>query len=179
MKEEGYSSSELGNWNSAREFSRVKIMNCLERCETYENIAEYGYDSLMEEIESPGIPTDTLRLMGLKRLIKELIKVIKNSKFALKKEKTKDKAIEYEEQLTIILEKIYPTLSITITNQRLRTKETMIVQARFDVVLKTVLDIKSNINDPLNKNNLIFVDKDQTSIKEKKRILKESFGESN
>ena len=159
-KEEGYNISETGNWNVAADYSRLKIMKPLYNCDIYENIAKFGYNSLQEQLENYGIPEESLRLMGLDRLIHELLKLIKNAKLAMKKPKTKDTLIGYEEILKSLL--IYtPQVSSVKVNQVRKTKETKIDEKLFNMILNKVLDIKEKINEPLNKNDLIFTSKEE------------------
>ena len=43
--------SESGNWNVAAQFSKSKIMDPLDRCDIYENLARYGYYRQPNSIE--------------------------------------------------------------------------------------------------------------------------------
>ncbi len=115
-KEEGYNVSELGNWNVASEYSRIKIMRPLDYCDHYENIARFGYDTLIEQLENFGIPLDPLKLIGFERLVNELIKLCGNSKFAMKVKGTMGEMKKYENKLKTIRE-IIPLLSKTINKK--------------------------------------------------------------
>ena len=157
-REEGYNISELGNWNVAADFSKLKIMKPLLLCDIYENIAKYGYDSIVEQLENYFIPVDVVRLKGFERLVNELLKLIKNVKFAMKIKGTKDTIEGYEKDLNKILE-ILPHLSKV--KNKLKTKEVFINKEPYDKVLGYVLEIKSKLNEPLNQNNLIFTDKEE------------------
>ena len=83
-REDDYNISELGNWNVAADYSKLKIMKPLYLCDTYENIAKFGYDSILDQLVNFSIPNDIVRINGFTRLVHELLKLIKNSKFALK-----------------------------------------------------------------------------------------------
>ena len=170
-KEEGYNISETGNWNVAARYSDLKIMKPLNNCDIYQNIAKFGYDSLSEELENYGVPIESLRLMGLDRLIHELLKLIENTKFAMKVKGTKDTLIKQEELLKKIL--IFtPKISTTKTNQIRKTKVTKINEPLFNLILNKVLDIKQKVNEPLNKNDLIFTSKEEFDpIEHKKQIF--------
>ena len=159
-KEEGYNVSELGNWNVASDFSRLKVMKPLYLCDLYENVARFGHDNFLDQLENLNLPMDVLRLNGFVRLVNELLKLIKNTKFAMKKGKTKEDMEGHEEKLKKIL-KTLPALSKTIVNNRRNTKQVKINNERYNAVLDIVLEIKSKINEPLNKNHLIFTDKEE------------------
>ena len=170
-KEEGYNISESGNWNVASEYARLKIMKPLYNCDIYENIAKFGYDSFSEQLEYYSIPEESLRLMGLDRLIHELIKLIQNSQFAMKAKGTRETLDKFEKMLKAIL-KFTPKISSVKVNQIRRTKETKIDEPLFNIILNKVLEIKSKINEPLNKNDLIFTSKEEFDpIAHKKQIF--------
>ena len=116
-KEEGYNVSELGNWNVASDFSRIKIMKPLDFVDHYENIARFGYDTLIDQLENYGIPLDTLKLIGFERLVNELIKLCGNSKFAMKVKGTRDEVEKYEKQLKQFRQ-LLPLLSKVVTKQK-------------------------------------------------------------
>jgi len=159
-REEGYNTSDSGNWNVAADYSKLKIMRPLFNCDAYENIAKFGYDSFTEELAQFSLPNETLRLMGMDRLINELLKLIQNAKFAMKAKKTKEELEGYEKTLTLLLQ-LTPKLSTVKVNQLKRTKVTVIHEKVFNMVLKKVLEVKSKINEPLNKNDLIFTSKEE------------------
>jgi len=171
-KEEGYNVSELGNWNVASDYSRLKIMKPLDFCDHYQNIARFGYDTLIEQLENFGIPLDTLKLIGFERLVNELLKLIGNSKFAMKVAGTKKEMEEYEKTLKNV-RKIIPLLSRTITKQK--TKTVVINPEKYYKTLDIVIEIKSKLNEPLNKNHLIFTDKQEFDPKAyKKQIMEDA-----
>ena len=171
---EGYIISETGNWNVADQFSKSKIMRPLNLCDYYEDIACFGYESIAEElINFQAPPNDVIRIKAIQRLTRELIRVINNAKFALKVGNTKSTALRYKEQL-IKLQKTIPNL-VKVNKNRIE-KTTIIKitnQALFDEILGAISEIKSKINEPLNKNHLIFTDKEEFDPKAFKKNLKE------
>ena len=157
-REDGYNISESGNWNVAADYSKLKIMKPLNICDTYEDIAKFGYESILDQLINFSIPNDIIRLTGFERLVQELLKLIKNSKFALKVKGTL-KDIEKHEKKLKQINNIIPNLS-KITKTR-KGKITKIHEENYNKVLDLVLEIKSKINEPLNKNHLIFTDKEE------------------
>lgn len=163
--------SDTGNWNVADKFSNVKIMLPLAKCEFYEDLAQFGYESFIDELVNwYQVPMDVLRMKGLTRLVKELLRLCKNTKFAMGKPGTKEELIKYEKQLTEI-NKILPVLHKTKFNQIRKTRELIIIPEKFDKVLEKVIEIKSKINEPLNKNDLIFVSKEEFDPKAFKKSI--------
>lgn len=165
--------SETGNWNVADDYSRTKIMKPLLMCDLYEDIATFGYESIIDElINFQAPPNDVIRIKAIKRLIKELIRLIDNSKFALKKPGTKEKILKYRRYI-LSLEKILPRVIKINYNQIEHTKTLMISnEILFNQILEKISDIKSKINEPLNQNHLIFTDKEEFDPRAFKEKLK-------
>ena len=167
--------SETGNWNVASDFSRVKIMIPLTKCEYFKDIATFGYEEITEQLMGANIQNDLVRFTGLKRYINELLKICKNCKFAMKKDNTKKTLEDLEKKLKKIKEVIHVLVNIKKNNVN-KTRELIIDNEKFDKVLEIVMEIESAINLPLNQNHLIFTDKeefDPHAYKEqlKKRII--------
>lgn len=157
-KEEDYNISEIGNWNVASDYAKLKIMKPLDFSDHYENIARFGYDSIIEQIENYNIPTDDLKILGFERLINELIKLCNNSMFAMKKGDSKNKLFEYKTKLEEI-RKMIPLLYKIIKKRNGSILK--IKKEKYERILNLVLEIKSKINEPLNINDLIFTSKEE------------------
>ena len=168
-KESAYGASETGNWNVASRFAEVKIMLPLEKCDFYEDVAKFGYHSYLDELVNYGIPTDVLRITALNRLVEELIKIAKNSMFAMKTKGTKDNLKGMVDKL-VNVKKTFPKLSKI--NKIRRSSVVTIKQEDFSNVLEVVLEIKSEINEPLNRNHLIFTDREEFDPKAAKAQIK-------
>ncbi len=164
--------SELGNWNVASDFARIKIMIPLAKCDYYEDIAKFGTESIIDELMGYEIPNDIVRYTGLKRLVNELLRVCKNAKFAMKKAKTKEDIVNYENKLKQII-KVLPNLITIRSNNINKTRQVLIDQDKFDKTFDIILEIKSSINFPLNQNHLIFTDKEEFDIHSYKKSMKE------
>lgn len=156
-----YVISELGNWNVAARFSHVKIMIPMEKCEYYEDMAKFGYETVFDELLNyEAIPDEIVKIVGLQRLNEELIKLASNAKFAMKKSGTKQTLEEYQKKLKVISTFI-PSTYQTKFSQIHKTKSTHIIPSRFEFIRNKILGIKEDMNDPLNKNHLIFTDKEE------------------
>jgi len=164
--------SETGNWNVADKFSKIKIMEPLMMCDKYEDIALYGYDNFMDELANIEVQPDELRIEGLRHLINELIKITKNVKFAMKKGDTAQEMQDIKERLYVLRDNYLIKTYRRQTDQSAQSRYLKIKPAIFDFIFEKVSEIKSEINFPLNKNNLIFTDKDDFNPKEFKERLK-------
>ena len=171
--------SETGNWNVADKYSKSKIMRPLNLCDYYEDIATFGYDSLIEELvnyDSP--PNDIIRYKAIKRLVYELIRLIDNTKFSLKVDNTKKEALSLKSNLV----KIRDSLPNLIRQSRNNVEKTTIVKIKneqlFDKYLQNISIIKSKLNEPLNKNHLIFTDSKEFDPKKFKDNIKRRIVES-
>lgn len=171
-KEEGYNVSDTGNWNVASDYSRLKIMKPLDFCDHYENIARFGYDTMIEQLEHFGVPLDTLKLIGFERLVNELLKVCGNVKFAMKSGSTKKELEEIREKL-VKVRSVIPLLSKTVSKMK---NTTLVLQhKKYYKTLDIVIELKSKLNEPLNKNHLIFTNKEEFDpVTHKKKILEDA-----
>ncbi len=157
-----YVISETGNWNVADQYTKSKIMRPLNLCDYYEDIARFGYESIAEElINYQAPPNDVIRIKAIKRLILELIRLIDNSKFALKKSGTKQTILEYKGLLKKILPLIPQVVHISKNDIEGTTQVTISKPALFEEILEKISGIKSKINEPLNQNHLIFTDTEE------------------
>lgn len=153
--------SETGNWNSASDFSREKIMKPLVKVDYYEDIAKFGYQSIIEELQNFSVPDDLVRYTALCRLVEELLKLCKNTKFAMKKLTSKNSMERYEKNLKKIRDAVLPNIKKIRTNASSKTSKLKLDQEKFKKTLDVVLDLKEKINIPLNLNDLIFVSKEE------------------
>ena len=67
--------SETGNWNVADDYSKKKIMRPLFLCDYYEDIANFGYESLVEELinyQTP--PNDLIKIKALDLVLLKFLK---------------------------------------------------------------------------------------------------------
>lgn len=159
---EDYMISETGNWNVAAEFTKEKIMKPLARCDVYEDIARYGYEDFFEELIYYNIPRDVSRIKAAERLIGEMLKLMNNCKFAMKKKGTLAKIYSLEGSLKKIKKDILPGLYKTTSSQVTKESNIRITNPLvFEKVLESLSRIKSDLNTPLNQNHLIFTDREE------------------
>ena len=108
-----------------------------------------------------GIINDLIRIKGLKRLVRECIRLTKNVKFACKKKGTREKVLEYYVVFRK-LEKVLPTL-IQITRNKINNTSSISIvdEILFEDFIEKITDVASKLNEPLNKNHLIFTDQEE------------------
>ncbi len=170
--------SELGNWNVADQYTKSKIMKPLILCDYYEDMATFGYDAIEDQLLAFNtVPNDYIKITALVRLIKELIRLCDNTKFAMRRGNSKETLLKYKknlEDLNILVPKLY-----TVTcNQINHSKTTKIKNpVLFDKFLRQISLIKSKINEPLNQNDLIFTDKEEFDPKKFKQRIKKRMTE--
>jgi len=168
-KEDTYGSSETGNWNVASDFSRLKIMKQLYLSDNYANLSIFGSVDLPDE-NSPPLDIDRNKIDGFRRLVQCLIMIIDNTLFALKKMKTEME--EYKKELMRI-NNIINVLYEIKTNHVQKTRRLVLKKESYEEVLKRVLEIKSLINEPLNKADLIFTSHEDFDPKAAKDMIKD------
>lgn len=160
IREEGVGISETGTWNQADKFSYEMIMKLINHCGVYLRIARTGFAGINEKKEWDGTPIDFLKIEGFEWLVDTLIDLTDNSYFVMKKKGT-EKALEKLHEKLKKIKKITPLLFKTITNQRNHTNTLKIIPKKYEPILEMVQKIRREINTPLNKNNLIFIDKEE------------------
>lgn len=171
--DEKFMTSETGNWNVADSFAKIKIMAPLAKCDVYEDIALNGYENFIDELMGVGVMDDELRIRALKRLINELIKLAKNSMFAMKRNKTKDDLDLIRKKLYAVRDKAFPLTYSRRSDASIGETFMSINQDMFNYVLEEVSNIKSDINVPLNTNHLIFTDREEFDPRAFKERIKE------
>lgn len=151
--------TETGNWNVAADYSKLKIMKLLFEADEYEKVATFGTSEMGEEYMIDENMKNIARIKALKRLVKTLQMLINNTVFAVKKDAVK-KLTEYKKDLDKI-EKVFPLIQNQTRNEKTKQLSMNIREDYFDYVLKLLINIKFELNTPLNQADLIF-----TSIEE-------------
>lgn len=161
---------ESGNWNVAADFTKLKIMKWLFYADEYEVIATFGTAELGDDFEIDDKMKKILRVKAIERLTNTLLMIINNTIFAVKSG-DKEKLEKNREDLKRI-KKILPTLQEVIVNQRVKTKDLLIDEERFSTILNMLVEIKTNLNEPLNKADLIFTSIENFDPKKLKEQIK-------
>ena len=174
MGKKGYSyieSSESGNWNVADSYSKLKIMKHLYEADQYETIATFGAEGMVEGIMLDESLKNVARVNALTRLLKCLSMIINNTIFAVKS-KDKETLKKLKKDLKEV-GKAIPMVSSVITNQRTRTNEIKIEEKIFRGLLDILIRIKSDINEPLNRADLIFSSSEEMDPDEMMKRIEE------
>lgn len=161
--------SETGNWNVASEYARLKIMKPLYLADEYETIATFGTSDFFEEIQI-NYDTDFLKIKAFKRLVNILVMLIDNTKFAIKTPGDQTTLENLRKNLKRI-EKLSPILYKVNKNNIKKIKTIKIEEEIFSSLLEEVLSMKSQINECLNKSDLLFTNKTEFDPKEHKDAL--------
>jgi len=162
--------SDHGNWNVAADYSKLKLMKPLYLADEFETIATFGFLDFYEESTNT-LNVDFIKIRGFKRLIKTLIMLINNAKFAVGKNE-KVKLGNYEKELKKF-ENIIPLLFYYKKNEQKKTKELFIRSEKYNPALDRVIEIKALINEPLNKFDLIFTHKEDFDPARAKKEIKD------
>ncbi len=161
-KEKSTGFDESGNWNSAKRYSDMKIMEILEIIDRYETVAQFGFKTLEEAIKNANTEKEKinfLKVTALKFLVGKTIQVLRNSEFAIHNDK---------EKFNKILKKLLLVRDIIPKVHRIKPGSKATVKKEYYTIVKIVEKIKSELNTPLNKNNLIFMNKKEFDVKKAK-----------
>lgn len=165
---DAYNSLENENWNFAKQYSNGLLMHEIIKIYEYEKIARFGVINFEDQYNiDPNILTQA-KIDAMKWAIDELILLISNSVFAIKKNEDKIKMLEYKTNLYRI-KKIIP-ICIDIINIRGKTS-IKINEENFSEVLKTEIGIKEAILDLMNRSDLIFIHSEDFDFDQWKKNL--------
>jgi hypothetical protein len=146
--------SESENWNVAEKYVSLKIMKPLYECDVYFEIALYGSENLQESLlMNDDLKTQT-RKQAFDRLITKLQMVIDNTHFALKD--TNQRVFEKIEEKLKEVVKFKDGIILKSYNQVQKVYTETINDEHFNESIKTLREIKRDINTPLNDSDLIF-----------------------
>lgn len=163
--------SESGNWNVAADYTKLKIMKWLYFADVYEVIATFGTLEILDDFITNESMKEQARIRAIKRLVKTLQMIINNTIFAVRKD---DRETLKKHQAELIhLNKVLPQLWSVTINQRDKKQNLRIDEERFNKILDMIIEIKSNINEPLNKADLIFTSVEELDPDELKRKIME------
>lgn len=168
-KSGGVQIGETDTWNVAADYSRLKIMKHLYFLDEYEIIATFGGSDIVEDFTIDERSKIFARIKSLERFAKTLEMLINNSIFAINV-KDKDGMKQLLEQTRDIM-KLIPMCSTRIINQRDKTSYLSIKEDVFTLLLNSLITIKSEVNDPLNRANLIFREREDISPEQLKKDL--------
>jgi uncharacterized protein YerC len=113
------------------------------------------------------------RIEGIKALIECLRETFENCDFAMEKEKTKDRINELSARVEIVAQFI-EGVSYNEFDARTGVNVTKIDEEHFQNCLNELREIKKEIPQPLNKNNLIFRGTDEVDLDKLAKQIEES-----
>ncbi len=176
MPKRDFDGSQTGNWNVALGYVEFKIMLPLKECDYYQEIAEFGTNDIIQEMfqfdDNPNMK-NIARIKGLKRLLSTLLKLVGNTQFAVKKQDT-EKMKKFKENLELV-KKALPRVESKTFNQKDKTTTVVIDEEIFQKLLDILIDIKNDINEPLNRADLIFTHREDFDVNKYKQNIKERF----
>ena len=148
--------TESGNWNVAADYVKLKIMKHLYLADEYELTAIFGTGEMVDEFITNEQMKVVGRLKALKRLRKTLDIIINNTIFAVKKD-DKPKLEDLYKELTK-WDRAMIFCEIINYDMRTKSKTIKINETVFKKVLDGLIKIKKDLNEPLNRANLIFTE---------------------
>jgi len=161
--EEGaISSGNVDVWNVAEGYVKLKILRPLIQLDRYEIISQYGTEEIDQEIFLSDNDISKRRIEAFNRFISTLKQLIGNVKFALKMT-AQDEMKEYLERLENV-ENVKDNIFYENENQITHERELVINEDLFRRCLKIMLEIKDDVNKPINKAGLIFREGDEVDL---------------
>ena len=164
--------SESGNWNVAGRYTDLKIMKWLYLIDVYEEMAKFGTSSMIDELTITEDIKNQARVVALSRLFHTSLKLIKNTRFAVRLKDYKNRIDEFLKDL-LELKKLIPIVSYNSFNQKTKKSGILVDTIKFNFVLDKLIDINSEILEPLNRANLIFTSVDEFDPDKIKKQMEE------
>lgn len=153
---------DTGNWNIAGYYALNKIGLPSIKLDEYEEVARRGTTDLIEEFTIDEQIRTLARIKALEKMGQTLLMLISNTRFAVKKDK-REMLDNYKITIGRILNLI-PTIKLRTINQRDKSENFKINEEKFDKLLKLLIDIKEELNEPLNEASLIFTNIEESDI---------------
>lgn len=156
-------------WNVAQGYTHLKILKPLVELDKLVIIAQYGTENIENSFEIPQDVKTQYRIESIHRLIDCLKIIIENSDFAMKKE-TKDTLLQLEIRI-VKVEKYMSVIARKVVDQRNGAEKIEINERHFNNCMNELRKIKKEIQDPLNKNSLIFPSSDEINLDDMKNKM--------
>ena len=164
-------SSESRNWNSAKIFSQIKIAKPLAELDEYEKMALFGTSDMVDEFSLDENTKNQARIKALERICHTLQMLVRNTIFAVNK-KDRPKMEGFTTRLERLW-KVLPVVKNETVNHRDRKTTVTIDEKKFKYIFDLLLEIKQEVNYPLNQANLIFSSDDSIDPDELMRRIED------
>lgn len=162
-----------GNWNVAKPYTTEKILKWLVLIDEYQTISIFGFSKIESDVfvNNKNLK-NTSRLHAMKRLIHAIISLIRNTRFAIKKN---DMEIfnKYTKRLLLIEKSLYKLRDEKKRGNKIVELE--INEKLFDLIMDEISKIIDDINQKLNDADLIFTHTEDFDPKKIKEAYKEKF----
>lgn len=165
-------SSTYNAWNVASGYSYTKILKILVLCDDYIRIAEFGCINIDDMFMRTPDMIAGERVVAIKRLCSELIMLIENTYFAVRKEH-KAKLDIFRTRLRKI-RAFLPKIETRRFDARVNKYMTNINEEHFMNCLEDMRDIKEAMMTPLNSSGFIFPESEEVDIDKIKQEIMES-----
>lgn len=167
-------SDENKNWNNAKIYSLDKVMKPLTFYDKYIRIAHFGVENFEDSFGISEDLTNLARFNALKRLVKEIDIICRNS-YALVKKNDKQKMLDFISVVKNCSDKVKDCAK-HITNQRDNSQHLVINEEMFGKVLEIVESLHMQLIIPLNRAELIMgAEDEEVDIKDIREIQEEIF----
>lgn len=173
FQKEGTAESGSESWNVAQGYTNLKILKPLVEMDKYVKIALRGSEEIEFSLMLSPEQKVQARIEGIKALVECLRETFENSDFAMEKQGTRDKMEELSQRVEIVAQYL-DGVSYNESDARTGSVVTKIDEAHFSNCLNELRDIKKEIPQSLNKNNLIFRGSDEVDLDKLAKMIEES-----
>lgn len=169
---ESFDDNNSGNWNVAGQYSQLKIMRHLFAIDQYILMSRFGAIEFFEELNLNQNQINVMKINGIKRLHNHLIMLISNTLFAIKGKKEDKETLINQKKLLINIKPLINSSYEEIYSEKTKIVQFKIKENIFEDILNKLCLISEEINEPLNRSDLIFLGTENIDPFEVKKIIK-------
>lgn len=153
-------------WNVADGYVKLKILKQLVLCDKLEIIALYGSEDIDDAMMNPIAPEmiNQRRVDAIQRLKDNLMQLVSNVKFAIRKDD--DEKFEALRNRILLIEEMLDAVCYVAEDQVSHQQALVINENWFRKMLKEMQEVKETINFPINNAGLIFRKSDEMDFDE-------------
>lgn len=169
-----YEMSETGNWNIAQNWTNDMIFRPFFEASLYLQIAKFGFLDIEEDFLMDDNSKINSRIKALPLARNKIEMGIRNSCFAIRNTKDKEKMQEFLKDV-VSLDKNMEFIKDKVVDRDVY--KIIINEEMFKLIYDVLIRIYTEVTEPMNRNDLIFNYKEQFDPHEFKKNIKERFVE--
>ncbi|SRR6056297_3554949 len=168
-----YIESETGNWNMSASYIE-DLHTKLEQSSHFRTMCKFGVENIVEDLIGLNIPIDNQKIVSIKWFCESLRELTYDVLPCIKVKNTKTPLLKLKKELTFLSKKIDEANFIyNVKKDNIRKVSQKKLNKAFPKVLLRLEEIKREITEIMNKNDLIFAHKKEFNHEDFKKSIKD------